>query len=45
MAQGGHGLGNLLDQRVSELADVYAFLFDRLGIDYRPAADGRDIEG
>ena len=36
---GGHGLGNSLDQRVSELADVYAFLFDRLGIDYRPAAD------
>lgn len=28
---GGHGLGNSLDQRVSELADVYAFLFDRLG--------------
>jgi prolyl oligopeptidase len=35
---GGHGLGNSLDQRVSELADVYAFLFDRLGVDYRPAA-------
>jgi prolyl oligopeptidase len=33
---GGHGLGDSLDQRVSELADVYAFLFDRLGIDYRP---------
>ena len=36
---GGHGLGSSLDQRVSELADVYAFLFDRLGFDYRPAAD------
>jgi prolyl oligopeptidase len=36
---GGHGLRNSLDQRVSELADVYAFLFDRLGIDYRPAAE------
>jgi len=33
---GGHGLGSPLDQRVSELADVYAFLVDRLGIDYRP---------
>jgi prolyl oligopeptidase len=27
---GGHGLGSSLDQRVSELADVYAFLLDRL---------------
>jgi prolyl oligopeptidase len=27
---GGHGLGSSLDQRVSELTDVYAFLFDRL---------------
>jgi prolyl oligopeptidase len=36
MAQGGHGLGNSLDQRVSELADVCTFLFDRLGVDYRP---------
>jgi len=36
---GGHGLGSPLDQQVSELADVYAFLFDRLGIGYRPAAD------
>jgi prolyl oligopeptidase len=35
---GGHGLGSSLDQRVSELADVYAFLFDRLGVGYRPAA-------
>jgi prolyl oligopeptidase len=35
--QGGHGLGDSLDQRVSELADVYAFLFDGLGLDYRPA--------
>jgi prolyl oligopeptidase len=33
--QGGHGLGSSLDQRVSELADVYAFLFDRLGVDPR----------
>src|SRR5262245_4669215 len=45
MAQGGHGLGHSLDQRVSELADVYAFLFDRLGIDYRPAAEQHRTEG
>ncbi|HKA67845.1 MAG TPA: prolyl oligopeptidase family serine peptidase [Actinomycetes bacterium] len=36
---GGHGLGSSLDQRVSELADVYAFLFDRLGIDYQLRSD------
>jgi prolyl oligopeptidase len=35
---GGHGPGSL-DERVSELADIYAFLFDRLSIDYRPTAD------
>ncbi len=34
---GGHGLGNSLAQRVSELTDIYAFLFDRLGVGYRPA--------
>ncbi|MBV9794414.1 MAG: S9 family peptidase [Actinobacteria bacterium] len=32
---GGHGLGRSLDQQVSELADVYTFLFDQLGVDYR----------
>ncbi|HEY7433219.1 MAG TPA: prolyl oligopeptidase family serine peptidase [Streptosporangiaceae bacterium] len=35
---GGHGAGNSLDQRASEVADVYAFLFDRLGIGYRAPA-------
>jgi prolyl oligopeptidase PreP (S9A serine peptidase family) len=32
---GGHGLGSSLDQKVSELADIHAFLFDQLGVDYR----------
>jgi prolyl oligopeptidase len=36
---GGHGPGSSLDQRISELADVYAFLFDRLGINYHAVAD------
>jgi prolyl oligopeptidase len=36
---GGHGPGSL-DQRASELADIYAFLFDRLSIDYHEAALG-----
>jgi prolyl oligopeptidase len=42
---GGHGLGSSLDQRVSELADVYSFLFDRLGFDYRSGADRHRTEG
>ncbi len=42
---GGHGLGNSPDQRVSELADVYAFLFDTLGLGYRPAANRHRSEG
>lgn len=42
---GGHGLGSSLDQRVSELADVYAFLFDRLGLGYRPAAAQQRTQG
>jgi prolyl oligopeptidase len=29
---GGHGLGSSLDQRVGELAEIYAFLFDQLGM-------------
>src|SRR5262249_61146073 len=35
---GRHGLGSSLDQRVSELADVYAFLFDRLRVGLPPPA-------
>jgi prolyl oligopeptidase len=43
---GGHGPSSL-DQRVAELADVYAFLFDRLDVTLRgraaaSGADGRD---
>jgi prolyl oligopeptidase len=32
----GHGIGEPLDERVAELADVYAFIFDRLSIQYSP---------
>jgi prolyl oligopeptidase len=28
----GHGIGTALDERIAEEADVYAFLFDQLGI-------------
>jgi prolyl oligopeptidase len=30
----GHGIGTALSERIQELADVYAFLFDQLGVDY-----------
>jgi prolyl oligopeptidase len=32
----GHGIGASLDERAAKAADVYAFLFDRLGVTYRP---------
>jgi prolyl oligopeptidase len=31
----GHGIGTSLDQRIAQETDVYAFLFDRLGMKYR----------
>lgn len=37
-ATAGHGLGTALAERIAEDADVFAFLFDQLGVDYRPAA-------
>ena len=33
-ASSGHGIGTGLDERIQELADVYAFLFEQLGADY-----------
>lgn len=30
----GHGMGTALDERIAEEADVFAFLFDQLGIRY-----------
>ncbi|MGA9119560.1 MAG: prolyl oligopeptidase family serine peptidase [Bacteroidota bacterium] len=33
-AQAGHGIGTGLDARVAQTADVYAFLFDQLGVSY-----------
>ena len=32
----GHGIGSSLDEKVGESVDVYAFLLDRLGVDYKP---------
>jgi prolyl oligopeptidase len=36
-AAAGHGIGTALDEEIEESADVYAFLFDQLGIKYTPA--------
>ncbi len=33
---GGHGMGSSLDETVAELTDTYTFIFDQLGIAYRP---------
>ncbi|MFN0017697.1 MAG: prolyl oligopeptidase family serine peptidase [Pirellulaceae bacterium] len=33
----GHGAGTALSERIEQTVDVYAFLFDRLGITYRAA--------
>ena len=35
-ASSGHGIGSSLDEKTSQAVDVYAFLFDRLGVSYRP---------
>jgi prolyl oligopeptidase len=31
----GHGLDSPLSERIEQTVDVYAFLFDRLGLHYR----------
>jgi prolyl oligopeptidase len=36
-AAAGHGIGTALDEEIEESADVYAFLFDQLGIKYTEA--------
>ena len=38
ITSGGHGIGGSLDETVDRLTDVYTFIFDRLGLDYRGAA-------
>jgi alkaline phosphatase D len=30
----GHGIGTALDERIAQLADVFAFLFDQLSLEY-----------
>jgi hypothetical protein len=31
----GHGIGSSLDQIVTDTTDIFAFVVDRLGVDYR----------
>ena len=33
----GHGFGTPLDEWITEQTDVFAFLFDQLGVTFRPA--------
>jgi prolyl oligopeptidase len=35
-ASAGHGIGTSLNERIAEQADVYAFLFDQLGMEASP---------
>jgi len=32
----GHGIGTALNERIAQQADVYAFLFDQLGLTFTP---------
>jgi hypothetical protein len=41
LASGGHLAGSL-DQAIDETTDWYAFLFDQLGLGYRPVAPQGD---
>ena len=37
-ASSGHGIGSSLSHKTAEASDVYAFLFAKLGVNYRPVA-------
>ena len=39
----GHGFGTPLDERIADQVDVFAFLFDQLGVTYRPVGQGRAL--
>jgi prolyl oligopeptidase len=34
-ANSGHGIGSSLSVRIEEYTDVYAWLFDQLGVEYK----------
>jgi prolyl oligopeptidase len=37
-ASSGHGIGSSLDEKIGETLDVDAFLFDKLGVTYKPVS-------
>ena len=37
-ASSGHGFGTSLSEAIEQEVDVYAFLFHRLGVEYRPVS-------
>jgi prolyl oligopeptidase len=37
-ASSGHGIGSSLSEKTAQAVDVYAFLFAKLGVTYRPVA-------
>jgi len=39
-ASAGHGVGTALSERIAQEADVFAFLFDQLGVEYKPFESG-----
>ena len=39
----GHGFGTPLDEWIAGQVDVFAFLFDELGVQYRPLSGGRPV--
>src|SRR4029450_13310024 len=44
-ASSGHGIGRSPDEKTSQAVDVYAFLFDRLGVPYRAVAAPSPAKG
>jgi prolyl oligopeptidase len=40
-ATSGHGIGSSLSERIAEQSDELMFLFDQLGMTYRPANASR----
>lgn len=39
-ANAGHGIGSSMNERIEQNVDIYAFLFDQLGMTYRPMGPG-----
>lgn len=41
---GGHGIGSALSERIEQEVDVYSFIFNQLGMKYRPVAPANAVE-